>query len=66
MEAAWEDDTERGGRIGRLGRVLSCGNIGSAFVLVGDLGVVVSNVSEADGILCEFPETGDKVEVKKC
>ena len=58
MGATQEDNTEGGGGTGSLGKVLSRGNICSAVVWGGDLGVVGANGAEAEGGSCGVPATG--------
>ena len=64
MGASQEDATEGGGRTCRLGKVLSRGDKCGVVVWGVDLGVVVSNGSEARESSCGITETGVEVEYK--
>ena len=61
MGPSREDATERGSRIGRLGKVLLRGDTGGVVVWGGDLIVVGANGAEARWSSCGVPETGDEV-----
>ena len=65
MGPSREDATEVGGKAGRFGKFILCGNAGDVVVWGGDSGVVGDNGAEAGGSSCGFPETGEEVEDKK-
>ena len=65
MGAAQEGATEGGGGTDCLGKLVLCGNTGSAVVLVRDLGAVGANVADVGRSSYWVTATGDEVKFKK-